>query len=184
MEADADCRAFLDEHPEFAPGFNPNKRKRPRNTDGRRLTTYSVAPGSVDSYAPLYAPQETDVDEAARDGLTSFFAEAMCFVKPEQRQLLEWRYWEGLKQHEIAEKLGIMQPTVSHNLAAAHRALVDAIALFEGPLPVIRTGGRPKRDEAATQEQALQALVRRGLLPAPPLYARAPEHWHRQSLGS
>jgi RNA polymerase sigma factor (sigma-70 family) len=202
VEADPQAREFIAQHPEFAPGYDPNKsRRRKRNREGQRLDTYVIDPASLADdafrmvrdlthrtstdavnrrhrFAPLDADKafRTAEDEALdrlepaldfRDGLVDFFQEAFARLKDDHRELLEWAYFDGLSQREIAGKRGCNQSTVSRGLDAAKRALCDAIAKAEGPVPVVATGGRPRRDESAIRQQVERALRHRGLLPTP-----------------
>ena len=49
-KSEPEVRAFIETHPEFAPGFQPHKDKRPRNAQGGRLRTIPVDPMSLDGY--------------------------------------------------------------------------------------------------------------------------------------
>ena len=200
VDADSEARAFVAEHPEFAPDYDPNgRRNRKRNSENRRLSTHVMNSGPIAEgvgmvpdlsqrhskrdklgltrFAPLYGESafDTAADKACdelepvvdlRDGLAEFIGCVLGSLKERHRQLLEWTYFDGLSQREIADKLGRQQSTVSRNLGSARRALEDAVAGFEGPLPVIPTGGRPRRDASAIIVQVEQALRRRGLLPS------------------
>lgn len=81
-----------------------------------------------DSYAdmigaedPRYELAEMDVDVAT----------ALRMLKPRQREILRLRFFEGLTQREIAERIGVSQMQVSRLLA---RCLAELRELTHAPV--------------------------------------------------
>ena len=190
-----EARAFIAANPEFSPHFDPNKKKqRKRNQQGRRLTLHLVDPAALQMVRNLthrtnredhrgrFSPIDPDAafrsaeDEALdnvesppnpHDGLATFFRERLVTLRQDHRELLEWSCFDQLSQRQMADKLGCNQSTVSRKLATARKAFVDSVASIEGPLPMVPSGGRPKRDADATQQQADRILRALGLLHSP-----------------
>ena len=75
-------------------------------------------------------PSSVNDNSNQRERYRKFLAAAVKYLPPRQREPIRLYYFEGKKQQEIAELLGIERSTVSRRLKAARASLKKLAALF------------------------------------------------------
>lgn len=75
-------------------------------------------------------PVSTNDNSSQREKYRKFLSAAIQYLPPRQRDPIRLYYFEGKKQQEIAELLGVERSTVSRRLKAARESLKKLAALF------------------------------------------------------
>lgn len=77
--------------------------------------------------APLTTPTGTKLEAAGRRSAANKVARAVDTLPDSFREVVVMRYWEQLKNAEIAARLGIPEGTVKSRLARADRILLNTL---------------------------------------------------------
>lgn len=91
-----------------------------------RHLVFSQLPELEELVSPLLGPEDRLEQSALRDKLGQVFA---CLL-PHYRQILKWKYQDGLSVSEIAARLAVTLKSAESHLFRARKAFVEAFSDF------------------------------------------------------